>query len=163
MKKVILILMMSILLACNGAPPADTAETTLDDAGKSKPEIRIPTKIGEVLLQQDFAIDQFPMEIPFEGEEGVRYKFEFSADAPARVVVYDQVHLGEWKQYGAHTLSKVTTKTNDGCCKASGTYTFDVNAGESGTFYIVIDDKGIKEDAVKPTSVSITLTKMVAI
>ena len=156
MKKTILVVLIAIFLV--GCQP-----TVTEPAPETDSKIRTPTPVGEVVMDQEIPLTSLPYEHTFTGEEGIRYQFEFATATPVRVVVYNEPNRNEWKQSNTHTLSKMTTKNPDGCCNTKGTYVFDVNAGEGGTYYIVVDDSDLSLGDERPASITVKLTKLVAI
>jgi hypothetical protein len=138
---------------------ADSAAQNTADAAKTA-AATVPQAINEVVLERELAFKDWPTAVSVKLDELVRYRVQFSIDKPAQVVVYSEQRYNQWKETGSHTISKASTKTVDGCCQQEASWTFDVNQGEGGTYYVVFDTSKVTE---KPTTGSLKVTKATTI
>ncbi len=101
-----------------------------------------------------FSFTEFPTVKTTELAVG-RYEIHFETDSNIQFVVYSQERYEQWKETGAHTISKATTQQGTSCCTSSRTFTVDVNQGEEGLYYLVFDATKVSS---QPTVGQITIT-----
>lgn len=130
---------------------------------KLDPEPRVLPTIpdGTVMMNEEFSLDgkAFPFVKKLDLEEGARYTVYFESDRQIQFVVYSEFHYNKWKETGFHSIAKATTQSGPRCCETSGSFKFDVNSGEGGTFYLVFDDKKIPDKSQLPGKGKLIVTK----
>lgn len=116
--------------------------------------------INEVIFEEEFEFEEYPKAFLQKMDEKARYEIYFEADEEIQFIVYSKERYDQWKETGMHTLSKVNTKTSEGCCKINGTYKIDINIGEGGTYYFVFDDSLMEPKTLLPSTGKLKITKL---
>ncbi len=180
MKKIAVILLammllMSLTAGCvmkQGETTEETETTEIEEAEMTE-EIQVQEKpakkqtpttprksYGEVVFEEEKTLTEFPTALTAKMEAGMKYNINFQTDQPIQFVVYSEERYNEWQNSGAHTISKATTKSGDECCASEGSFTIDINEGEAGKYYLVFDDAKLNDLVERPTTGTITVTKV---
>ncbi len=145
----------------------ETVETTENETpvaeatpAEKAPPVAPRKSYGEVVFDEQTTLTEFPTTLTTVMEEGMKYNIQFQTDQPIQFVVYSEQRYNEWQNSGAHTISKATTKSGDECCANEGSFTIDINEGEAGKYYIVFDDGKLNDLVERPTTGSVTVTKV---
>lgn len=136
-----------------GGPPPAEQQVTTPTTTPTQPTA--PPAVG-AYHTEDISFAEFPTAKAATLEKG-RYSIYFETDYPIQFVVYSEQRYNQWKEEGAHTISKATTKSGSSCCAESGTFTVDINEGEQGTYYFVFDNSRVSNN---PTTGKIIVTKL---
>ncbi|MBD3260056.1 hypothetical protein GF371_05530 [Candidatus Woesearchaeota archaeon] len=119
------------------------------------------TEDGTVVMNEEFAMKKgdFPIVKTAELEAGARYNVYFETGKQIQFVVYNQRFYDMWKEKGTHTIAKATTNSVSKCCQKSGSFNFDVNVDEGGTFYFVFDGAQIPDKSQLPKNGKLVVRK----
>lgn len=125
-------------------------------------EVQVDTRqnYNDVIYNEEINFEEFPTAITMDLEEKTEYSVYFEADKQIQFVVYSEQRYNEWKETGAHTISKATTKSGPDCCATSGTFNIDINAGEAGTYYFVFDDSRLPNKENLPEKGKLIVTRV---
>lgn len=140
------------------------AETSIEAPAQNKEqepqEIPERTTYNKVVFDEDMSFTEFPAVTTVPLEEGMKYRIEFEAESVIYFALYEEFMHNKWKETGEHVIAKASSASKDGALTASGSYQFDINEGEGGTYYIVFDDSMNKMADGKPTTAKVKLTKV---
>jgi hypothetical protein len=120
----------------------------------------VPIADPGIVWEKEWALGKLPAYQSFEIRSDGKYRINFKADSISQFVLYREFFFDKWKSSREHSISKATTKNGKDCCADSGSFVFDVNTGETGTYYVVFDDARLAPESARPQTAHVTVSKM---
>ena len=97
----------------------------------------LPVGSGKV-FEKNTKLEQSVVTLQTTLDSG-RYKAQFISDDFVKLTLYNEAKYYVYTGSGVHSTSKYTTNSGKNCCQRSATFIFDINLGENGKYYFVIE------------------------
>jgi len=160
---VVLIVVIAIALVIySGILPTPTGLAAVTETNTNNPSVPPEqpkfTVTGNELLAKEVK-EVLPYYEPVDLESG-RYTIEVFIDKPIWIMLYDENNFNIWKNGGDAAL-----RVGTGCCMQnrktdSFSDKFDINEGEEGKYYLVIEDKEYIIGNKEKTTIKFKITQI---
>jgi hypothetical protein len=147
MKLIIVLAMIVTLLllgGCKKNQPQQTTttipeSTTLQQTTTTRQATTQTLSVGSgKVFEKNTKLEQAVVVLETSFDAG-RYKAQFISDDFIKLTLYNEAKYAVYTGSGQHSSSKYTTNSGKDCCQRSATFIFDINKGENGKYYFVIE------------------------